>query len=82
MKNLILADEADKMIDGQIAALNENGIKYLEIRGADGKNVSKLTAGEAKEIKSKLDAEGISVWSIGSPIGKYDIKDDIARTLT
>ena len=29
-----------------------------------------------KEIKAKLEAGGIKVWSIGSTIGKIGIKDD------
>ena len=67
------ADEADKMISGQIAALQGNSMKLIELRGIDGKNVADLTADEAKALKNRLDSEGITVWSIGSPIGKVDI---------
>ena len=72
------ADEADKSLEGQISALEENGIPLLEIRGVDGKNVSDITLKEAEEIRKKLDLHGISVWSIGSPFGKIEIKDDFA----
>ena len=37
------ADEADSRLDGQISAMRENGVEYLEIRGVDGKNVSDIT---------------------------------------
>ena len=58
------ADEADPSLDGQIEALKANGISLLEIRGVDGKNISTVTPEEAKEIKKKLDDNGISVWLI------------------
>lgn len=67
------ADEADPAIAGQIRALNENGIRLLEMRGVNGKNVTKLTPAEAKDVRRELDAGGISVWSIGSPAGKSAI---------
>lgn len=67
------ADEADKMISGQIEALKGNSMKLIELRGIDGKNVADLTSDEARALKKRLDSEGIAVWSIGSPIGKVDI---------
>lgn len=73
------ADEADPMIDGQIAAMQANGISLLEIRGVDGKNISSVSPTEAIEIKKKLDAGGISTWSIGSPAGKIQITDCFER---
>ena len=79
MLNFILtgfADEASKELDGQIAALKRNGMSYFEPRGINGKNISDFTVEEAKELKAKLDAEGIKVSSIGSPFGKIEIDDD------
>ena len=73
------ADEADKMIDGQIAAMKRNGLMGLEIRNVDGRNVKKLTAEEAKEYKKRLDDNGLAVWSVGSPLGKSEIADDFAN---
>ena len=67
------ADESDNGLEGQIAALKRHGIPYLEIRNINGKNVMDLTDDEAKEIRRRLDEEGLAVWSIGSPIGKKDI---------
>lgn len=75
------ADEADKMISGQIEALRGNSMELIELRGIDGKNVADLTATEAHELKKRLDSEGISVWSIGSPIGKVDITSPAADEL-
>lgn len=71
------ADEAGKELPAQIAALKRNGIPYIEIRFIGSKNVADLTLEEAKEIKDTFDAEGIKVWSIGSPLGKIKITDDL-----
>lgn len=70
------ADEADSSLDGQIAAMTENGIEYLEIRGIDGENISDITADKARDIRARLDAAGIMVWSLGSPFGKIGIFED------
>ena len=77
IKLCAFSDEADSSLDGQIAALKRNNIPYMEMRTVDGKNVTTLTIEEAKAIKEKLDANGIKVWSIGSPIGKVDINTDL-----
>ena len=70
------ADEADACRLGQIRALKENGIPYLEIRGVDGTNISNLSIEDALRFKAELDAAGIRVWSLGSPAGKNDIHAD------
>ena len=76
------ADEAFPQIDGQIAALRRNGLQGLEIRNVDGQNVSDISLEKAREVHKKLTDAGLSVWSIGSPIGKIDIqKDDFERHL-
>ncbi|MBQ4108358.1 MAG: sugar phosphate isomerase/epimerase [Clostridia bacterium] len=66
------ADEADSFLSGQIKALRRNGMKLLEIRGVDEENISVVKTEKLKAIKKELDKAGISVWSIGSPIGKTD----------
>ena len=81
IKLCAFADEADPQLDGQIEALKANGISLLEIRGVDGKNISQITPAEAKEIKNKLDANGISTWSIGSPAGKIQIGGDFDQEI-
>ena len=76
IKLCAFADEADDALAGQIKAMQENGIGYLELRTIDQKNVTKFTNDEVKEYKKQLDDAGIKVWSIGSPIGKVKITDD------
>ena len=70
------ADEASGCIDKQIAAMKRNGLQGLEIRNVDGVNVSDITLEKAKEVHEKMEAAGLKVWSIGSPLGKIGIGDD------
>ena len=75
------ADEADSTLTGQIAALNENKISLLEIRGVDGENISQVLKSKAKKIKKQIDESNIKVWSIGSPAGKIKFNDDFTSHL-
>lgn len=75
------ADEAAGDLAGQMFAMKNNGVKLLEIRNTDGENVADISAEKAKEIRRRLDDEGLAVWSIGSPFGKIGIGDDFASHL-
>ena len=75
------SDEASADIDKQIKALIRNNLQGMEIRNVDGTNVSDITIDKAKEVKNKLDANGLCVWSIGSPIGKTGLSDDFGKHL-
>lgn len=70
------ADEASPSLDGQIAALKRNGVSFLEIRGVDGRNVSKLSEKEVREVAMRLSDAGIRTFSVGSPIGKIRLDED------
>ena len=72
------ADEADAQLCGQIRALLDNQIPFLEIRGVNEKNISTLSLSEAREVRKQLEASGLSVWSVGSPFGKYPIEQDFS----
>ena len=76
LKIYAFADEASENIDRQIVALKRNGLCGLEIRGVDGVNVSKISLEKAREVRAKLDTNGLITWSIGSPIGKIGITED------
>lgn len=75
------ADEASPEIDGQIKAMLRNNLNGLEIRGVDGENISDISIEKAKEVKNKLDANGLITWSVGSPIGKINITDNFSEHL-
>ena len=80
MVDLKLSAFSDEYADGfaeQLLAMREFGITHIELRHADKKNVSVLTADEVKEIKKMLDANGIGVSSIGSPLGKITLDGDM-----
>ncbi len=75
------ADEAGGDLASQIAAMKRNGIEGLEIRFIDGQNIAKVSKEKAAEIRDRLAAEGLHVWSIGSPTGKIKLQDDFAQHL-
>ncbi|WP_179394563.1 sugar phosphate isomerase/epimerase family protein [Lacticaseibacillus absianus] len=70
------ADELSPELETQIQGLVNNGIHHIEVRGVDGINVSDLSLSQAQAVKVRLDAAGIRVSSIGSPIGKIGVTDD------
>ena len=70
------ADEYSPKFDEQLEGLKKNGVGFIEIRGVDGTNVADLTDEQLHEVRAKLDAAGIGVSSIGSPIGKIKVYDE------
>jgi sugar phosphate isomerase/epimerase len=70
------ADEIHSNLEVQMDVLDQHGIKYIEMRGVNGKGLVNYTLEEVREIKSKLDARGFKLSAIGSPIGKIGITDD------
>lgn len=72
------SDEIDDNIDVQFKTLNRIGIEYFEVRGVNGKNISKLSDAELESLKAKMAEYNIKASSIGSPIGKIKITDDFA----
>lgn len=82
IKIFAFADEAGGHIDHQIKALLRNGLNGVEIRNTEFGNISDINLEQAKDIKKRLDDNGLAVWSLGSPIGKIDIlKDDFKAHL-
>lgn len=73
MRIYAFADEASPDLEGQIRAMKRNGLDGLEIRGVDGENVSDISLPKAKEVRARLEDEGLTVWAVGSPIGKIDL---------
>ena len=77
LKISAFADEYADSFEEQLTALNEFEIENIEIRFLNGKNISVLKRNEITEAKKKLDAFGINVSAIGSPIGKIQLDGDI-----
>ena len=73
------ADEIDPQLDVQLKVVKDLGMDHICFRAADGKGVAEYTLEEVKEnILPRLNAAGVKVSSLGSPIGKIDIDDDAA----
>lgn len=70
------ADEIHRDLDVQLQVLAELGQKYIELRGADGINIADMTMENAADFKARMDAQGVKVSALGSPIGKIGITDD------
>lgn len=68
----VFSDEAGDSLAEQVRALKENDLAFTDVRNVDGKNVLQFTADEAKIYKKALDAAGIRVNCIGSPLGKRE----------
>ena len=84
MHRLILSAFSDEYADNlieQCQALNGFDIKYMEMRGVNGKNVSTLTKDEVKQAKAVLNDYDIKVSSIGSPLGKIKLDGDVTSHL-
>lgn len=71
------ADEIDPDLETQCAVLDGLGIRYLELRSAWGVNVLDLSDAQVAQVRQVLDAHGIGVSSIGSPIGKVNVRHDL-----
>lgn len=75
------SDEAAEDLAGQIAALGRHGIRLTELRSVGKKNVADLTREEARLCRKQLAEAGISVWSVGSPLGKVSVEVDFSAYL-
>ena len=73
------SDEYSDSFQEQCEVLSKLGIKYMEIRGVNGKNVSVLTRDEVLDAKRILEEYGVKVSAIGSPIGKIALDGDIKK---
>jgi len=76
------ADEIDPDLKTQCTTLNDLGITHVEFRSAWGTNVLDLSDDQIEEAAATLAAHGLSVSSIGSPLGKINIEDDFDAHLT
>jgi len=71
------ADEIDPSPNVQIKVLNQAGIDHVDLRGAWGVNVMKLSEDQRGRLKERFDDAGVKVACIGSPIGKIRLDDDL-----
>ena len=84
MPELIISGFGDEICEdfaAQLDTMASFGLNHIDPRGINGKNVSDLTAEEAKAAKKLLDEKSFRISCVGSPIGKYDIDADFAPEL-
>ena len=79
LKLAAFADEISPDLDEQIRVCKANAVTHFELRGVAGKNVLDFDRAMRQEIKRKLQANGLGVISIGSPIGKVAIDQPWAQ---
>lgn len=76
------ADEYSRNIDEQLAVLKRLGYTHIEPRFIGERNVADLSESDARDLKARLDREGISVYSVGSPIGKVSLYHEFTSYLS
>ncbi len=74
-------DEIDPDPGRQLDALDGEGIRHLDLRGAWGKNVLRLSDEEVGRLAELCADRGVRVAVIASPIGKIGVGDDFAPHL-
>lgn len=70
------ADEITTDLKTQMEVLEKHGIKHIEMRKVNGKNLVDHSLDEVRELKRQLDARGFKISAIGSPLGKIQITDE------
>jgi len=81
MKLTGFADEISPDLHEQIATLQAEGIRWLELRSVWGKNVTVLERAELLAVKDELDRHGIAVSAIASRVGKKSVREPIETQL-
>lgn len=78
--NLLISgfsDEISSNLDEQLEVVSQLGMKFISLRGIDGKNIGDFSVNEIEQtVLPRLQRAGIGVSSIGSPIGKVFINDE------
>ena len=75
------ADEISPHLNEQLDVMERLNVRYLSLRSVENVNVLDLTDRQIQEISAALRARGVGVSSVGSPIGKTPVTDDIAHCL-
>lgn len=71
------SDEIDSDFEQQLKTVTRLGMNHISLRSAYDKNISAYTTDEVKDtLLPLLECYEVKVSSIGSPIGKLDIRDD------
>ncbi|MBO9609545.1 MAG: sugar phosphate isomerase/epimerase [Paenibacillaceae bacterium] len=66
----IITDEVSPVLDDALTWIRERNLHHVEIRMVDGRNVIALTDDEAREVRRRVEAHGLYVAAIASPVFK------------
>ncbi|MBM0278831.1 sugar phosphate isomerase/epimerase family protein [Micromonospora tarensis] len=66
-------DEIDPDPAVQLAVLNALGARHIEVRSAWGTNVVELGDAQLDALAEAVDARGMAVSAVASPVGKVDV---------
>jgi sugar phosphate isomerase/epimerase len=69
-------DEIALDLESQLEVLGSHDIHGLELRSAWGVNVVDLDAEQLEQAAQLLDAAGVAVSAVGSPVGKAEVDGD------
>lgn len=75
------ADEIGPDLGMQIRVLQRFGIRYVEYRSGEGKNVSDHSEAEGRAVARRFGDAGIGFSALGSPLGKAEITAPFAPHL-
>lgn len=70
-------DEYAPEFPKQVEAAKKYGMNGIEMRFVDGISVAQLTREQVLECDRQLRDNGIAVCAIGSPLGKFNLSDDM-----
>ncbi len=66
----VITDEISVDVVEALTWLQEQGLRYAEIRMVDGVNVAELSDGQADRIREEAKARGIRISAVASPVFK------------
>lgn len=76
MRLSVFGDEVEQSFTEQVRAAHEEGIGSLEVRTADGVNITEMSDDQLSSMKAALDGHQMTVSAIGSPVGKASVTGD------
>ncbi len=78
MKLSVITDEISQDFEHALDVMGEYGVRHAELRGLWDTNIADLDASQVSRAKKAMDARGITVSCLSTPVYKCDLHDDLA----
>jgi sugar phosphate isomerase/epimerase len=78
MQICAITDEISRDLAYALNVLEEEQIKFIDLRGIWGGNVTELNATQAREAQQMIQQRGFTVIALSTPVGKTKITGDFA----